>query len=126
MNRTGNWSNMKTLYHCTNQDSARSILSNMEFRPGKSGMFGPGIYFAATPRKAKHKAMMDGNGHAVTIAAEVFLGFMLQVPSARHSLTKEEVYSYGCHSVHGLANSGDEYIVFTSDNIRKVVGVAGL
>jgi hypothetical protein len=125
LKRTGDWHNIKTLYHCTKREFARSIVSNMEFKPGKSGMFGAGIYFAETPEQAKSKAANDGNGDAVTVTAEVYLGFMLEVPSARHSLTKDEVYSYGCHSVHGLASGGSEYIVFTPHSIR-VTGVVGL
>jgi hypothetical protein len=126
LKRSGGWDNVKTLYHCTNQKFARLIISNMEFKPGNSGMFGAGIYFAASPEKAKYKARTSKDGNPVTITAEVFLGFMLDVPSARNSLTKEEVYKYGCHSVHGVANSGDEYIVYKADSIQKVVGVTGL
>jgi hypothetical protein len=48
---------------------------------------------------------------------------MLEVPGARNGLTKEEVYSYGCHSVHGKARTGDEYVVFDPQNVVRVTGV---
>jgi hypothetical protein len=75
-------------------------------------MFGPGIYFAENPSDAKRKArpsnVQPGNG--MVIRAHVWIGWVLVVPGARNSLTKEEVYSYGCHSVIGRA-TGDEYVV---------------
>jgi hypothetical protein len=126
MSRSGNWSNVRTLYHCTDRDSARSIMSNMQFKPGKPGMFGEGIYFAATPEQARAKAKIAGIEDGVTITADVFLGFVLEVPAARNSLTKEEVYEHGCHSVHGITDSGDDYVVFKPDSIQKIVGADGL
>jgi hypothetical protein len=86
-------------------------------------MFGAGIYFAATPESAQYKSI---HGPTVTISVEVFLGFQLEVPFAMPNLTKEQVYSYGCHSVKGLARSGEEYVVLEAKSILRVVGVVGV
>jgi hypothetical protein len=56
----------------------------------------------------------------VVITAKVWLGFTLQVDDSRSTLTKEEVYSYGCHSIHGTRQNGDEYVVFDAENVASV------
>jgi hypothetical protein len=83
-------------------------------------MFGPGIYWATTKSKAKSKALYATAGESVVITAKIWLGFMLYVPAARPTLTREEVYGYGCHSIHGKARSGDEYILFDPENVASV------
>jgi hypothetical protein len=83
-------------------------------------MFGPGIYFAETVEDARRKAQHVQRGDAVVLQAYVWMGFVLEVPSKRDTLTKEEVYSYGCHSVRGQANRGKEYVVYDYRNVRDV------
>jgi hypothetical protein len=81
-------------------------------------MFGPGIYFAGCKEDAHVKAL---HGKDVTIVAVVWLGFTLEVPSARNDLTREAVYNYGCHSVHGKTRStGDEWVIFDTQNILSL------
>jgi hypothetical protein len=39
---------------------------------------------------------------------------------SRSALTKEGVYSYECHSIHGIRITRDEYIVFDAENVASV------
>jgi hypothetical protein len=49
-------------YHCTNHCAAAQIYAQGAMRPGSSGLFGPGIYFAESPDSARYKAAHDGAG----------------------------------------------------------------
>jgi hypothetical protein len=42
------------------------------------------------------------------------------------NLTKEQVYSYSCHLVKGLARSGEEYAVLEAKSILRVIGIIGV
>jgi hypothetical protein len=123
LERRGGWFNTRTLYHCTNRVAARAIQLE-GFHPGTSGMFGPGIYFAPTASAARRKATRDPS---VVITARVWLGFMLECPSAMNHLTADDVYAYGCHSIHGQTrNTGDEFVVFDSANVVRMTDFHGL
>ena len=46
---------IRTVYHGTTRESVESILHDQCLKPGSNGMFGSGIYFAATPIISKMK-----------------------------------------------------------------------
>lgn len=46
---------VRTVYHATTRESVESILNDQFLKPGSNGMFGPGIYVAATPLISKMK-----------------------------------------------------------------------
>jgi hypothetical protein len=90
-------------------------------------MFGGGIYFADSEYAARKKALHAPSYDCVVITAKVWLGFMLEVPSAMSDLTKHEVYDYGCHSIHGKTRrTGDEYVTFDQHNIIAFIRFDGL
>jgi hypothetical protein len=124
LSRSGHWGNYKNVYHCTNREAARSIFASGKFRPGDSGMWGPGIYFAETEADARRKAQHATDGRCVIIGAKVWLGFVLEVPEARGYLRQQDVYDYGCHSVRGKANRGYEYVMYDPRNVREIWEVA--
>jgi hypothetical protein len=127
LRRSGNWFNVKTLYHCTNRFAAGSIRYSGDFEPGRKGMFGPGIYFAESARAARTKSRHATADDCVVITAHVWLGFMLEVPCAMNDLTMKDVYDYGCHSIHGKTRStGDEYVIFEPRNVLRMSGFEGL
>jgi hypothetical protein len=87
-------------------------------KPGNHGMYGAGIYFAATPEAARRKARFDGSGDDVLITAEVWVGIMLEVRAPMGHLNMQLLRSYGCHSVHGVGGNGDEFVVFKAFRVR--------
>jgi hypothetical protein len=87
-------------------------------KPGASGMYGAGIYFALTPDAARRKARFDGSGDDVLITADVWVGVMLEVRSPMGNLNGHLVRSYGCNSVHGVGGNGDEFVVFKPFRVR--------
>jgi hypothetical protein len=117
----GGWLNTRKLYHATSVESARSIRRSGRFKPGSQGLFGAGIYFAATKEAAQDKAR---HGYDVVITVIVWLGFMLEVPKAlagQIPLTRQLVYEFGCHSIHGTGlQTGEEGVVFDAQNIVEL------
>lgn len=114
----GTYSNMRTLYHTTSPENAEFILAYQEFRLGKSSSsFGPGIYFAVTPKDSKRKATHQG----ATLEATVDVGKALKDPCQR-SFTWTELKAMGYDSVLNTKFRGDEYVVYNPSqvtNIRK-------
>jgi hypothetical protein len=113
----------RTLFHMTDEDAARLISRSQTFRPGTSGMFGAGIYFAQSPEDCKGKAHKVG----AVLRAEVSLGRSLVCKSAQRHLDARTLEGYSCQSVKGVAPavSRDEFAVFDSEQVRdiKVVSV---
>ena len=104
-----------TLFHMTDEDAARSIARSQTFKPGTSGMFGAGIYFAQSPEDCKGKAHKVG----AVLRAKVALGRSLVCKSAERHLDARTLAEYGCQSVKGTAPavSRDEYAVFDSEQV---------
>jgi hypothetical protein len=123
----GGWLNTRKLYHATSAASARSIRQSGQFRPGTGGLFGAGIYFAATKQAAQKKSR-HGNGAVITVM--VWLGFTLEVskPKAgQFRLSQQMVCEFGCHSVHGTGiQTGEEWAVFYPQNIVELCHFEGL
>jgi uncharacterized membrane protein YgcG len=113
----------RTLFHMTDEDAARLISRSQTFRPGTSGMFGAGIYFAQSPEDCKGKAHKVG----AVLRAEVSLGRSLVCKRAQTHLDARTLEGYSCQSVKGVAPavSRDEFAVFDSEQVSdiKVVGV---
>jgi hypothetical protein len=104
-----------TLFHMTDEDAARSIARSQAFRPGTSGMFGAGIYFAQSGSDCKGKAHKVG----AVLRAKVALGRSLVCKSAQTRLDARTLAGYGCQSVKGTAPavSRDEYAVFDPEQV---------
>jgi len=69
--------NIKTLYHMTNKEAGRKILSS-QFRAGHYGWCGGGIYFSPSPNDCWHKAAPGARrpDGVFMIEAQVDLGRM--------------------------------------------------
>jgi hypothetical protein len=109
------------VYHCTNHRAALQILAQGVFRPGTSGLFGAGIYFAESEASARHKAAHDGSGDGAIIRADVDFGWAAVYEGGRR-LTAAAISAQGCQSVKGRSSSGAdwEYVVFDSSRIELV------
>jgi hypothetical protein len=94
-------------------------------KPGSSGMYGAGIYFALTPDDARRKARSHGSVDDVVITADVWVGMMLEVKSPMAHLNGHLVCGYGCNSVRGSGGNGDEFVVFRPFRV-KIKEISGL
>ena len=112
----------RTLYHATSESAARGILSE-GFRCGSRGCVGGGIYFADSPRAARHKS---SHGAEVVLEARVDCGRALVVAGgARGSYSVGSLRSRGADSVYlpnGAAggNADAEFVVFSNSRVRSV------
>jgi hypothetical protein len=95
--------------------------------PGKGGLFGGGMYFAATPEIAMYKQAKDGfrMGAAILLTVLVDFGDALVIEGSAHNMTNEILNARGCQSVFGRQNpaSGWEYVVYDSDRIIEFVNL---
>ena len=124
------------LYHATNASAAKQIAKGGTMLRGAGGMFGAGIYFAATPDAAKSKSR---NGKEAIITATVALGksfepvsktAMLENWSGQDLRPKYLTYSklraQGYDSVwarakpHGPMERLDEWVVYNSDQVWPI------
>lgn len=86
-----------TLYHCTAETSARSILNQRHFRAGTHGFVGPGIYFSRTPEKARRYCQCRAPGPRVVLQCQVKLGNIKHVMKGYHG-TGHALLAEGCDS----------------------------
>jgi hypothetical protein len=114
------WLGKRIVYHATNHAAALAIDSEKEMKPGKQGLFGGAIYFAATPEIAIRKAMYDGRGVAVMIVAEVDLGRGLVLNCPQSDLTLATVRAQGADSVKGRSSLAHEweYAVYEANRVE--------
>ena len=108
-----------TLYHATSREAAESIMKEKRFRPGSSGMFGAGMYFADKKQTAKHKA---AHGNDTIIVANVDMGKALIVQGPKYDLNQDQVKELGCDSVLGRSSSYAEweYVVYDPSKIEPL------
>jgi hypothetical protein len=95
-------------------------------RPGTSGMFGGGIYFAETVAIAKHKSASECRDNSVIVTATLDLGKVLVLEGPCQSLTKEELLEQGFNSVKGRSSpkANWEYVVYDSSQVH-IISVKG-
>lgn len=111
----------KNLFHATNMKAAYSIYASGEMRPGKKGMYGPGIYFADSEDLAQHKT---NYGSACLIFASVTLNKSLFIKSLPYNIKELRTFEYSvvkkldAESVIGITNTGLEYIVYNTENVK--------
>ena len=100
-------------YHATSYEAAKCILRDSYLVKGKKGMFGAGIYFAATLEIAKHKSRSRVGAYVI---AKVNFGTALILFKPHNNLTFDDVKKYGCDSVMGrrAADGHWEFIVYES------------
>ena len=121
--KIGNQRESHILYHLTNKDSGKLISDSKIMKPGKGGMFGPGIYFSDTVDKCKRKSL---HGKEVLITAKVTLGISLNVikyvSCICPSLNYEKIKKYGCDSLTASPGKGGvnfiEYAVYRSQDVE--------
>jgi hypothetical protein len=91
-------------------------------KPGTSGLFGGGIYFAMSPEIAVHKAAFDRGHNAMMIVAEVDLGTAVLKEGEYRDLTLAKVRREGGDSVKGrsAANKEWEYVVYEPSRVKVI------
>jgi hypothetical protein len=107
-----------TLFHQTDPESARSIISSQAFRCGSSNcLAGSGIYFTTTPEHTDHKARHKG----VILQAHVKLGrFKRLSAQGDPSTTFQSLLKEGYDSVSIDRGKGHEYVVYNPDQISNI------
>lgn len=105
---------IRLVYHATTYEAAQNILKDMYLVKGSKGMFGAGIYFAATMEIAKHKCRTNVGAYVI---AKVDFGTALIRCAPEKTLTLDEIKRYGCDSVMGRSgpNTNWEFIVYESE-----------
>lgn len=115
----------RVLYHATNKEAAHSILNSKKMVPGSQGMYGAGIYFAESEDICKHKT---AQGEDYLITALVILNKSLFVKSLPYNIGQLRTLNYefikklGVQSVIGKTNSGLEYVVYRSKDVKVICG----
>ena len=109
----------RIVYHATTYEAAKSILNDMHLVKGSKGMFGPGIYFAASMEIAKHKSRVCVGAYVI---CKVDFGYAIVLGSPCKNLTLEDIREYGCDSVMGRSgpNTNWEFIVYESERTRPL------
>jgi hypothetical protein len=116
-------------FHTTDPDSAISI-AHSEFRPGKNGWLGPGVYFARSIAGTIGKAKSEGGAH---IIAEIRMGKVYEVEreaiTRKHPQFNADKFNYvhygkwqadydTCYMIHEHDNR-DEFAI--KDAVKQIV-----
>ena len=110
-------SNIKTLYHQTDHDSANKILNSGYMLRGSSGLGGGGIYFATSVHHTNHKAIKKG----VVLRCKVKLGKVKQISKyGDYDITFDKLSSEGYDSVLIPRDNGHEYVVYNWDQVEAI------
>lgn len=113
---------VRTVYHATTRESVESILNDQFLKPGSNGMFGPGIYFAATPFISKMKCTHIHRSIDAYILCEVDFGNALILEKPDTSLTLDSVKQHWCNSIVGRSEVGKnwELVVYESKRVTLI------
>lgn len=112
------------LLHETRFDVAKAIM-NTNFRKGKGGVMGGGVYFAENKDACGRKAHQRGS----YVVSLVKLGRLLEIYDYKFDLNKENINRLQYDSVRGykstapdsyVFNTGPEYCVFEEDRIKPL------
>jgi hypothetical protein len=108
------------LCHATTKSNAQSIFSSGKMYPGRSGLFGAGIYFADCGTDAVLKYNGDGLQAEAIIWANVQVGKQLVVEGQDKLMNQSKLQSLGYDSVKGRSYSGAgwEYVVYDSGQVE--------
>jgi len=111
-----------TLYHATDEASARKILQSQKFEPGKKGFLGGAIYFSKDPEEARKRQRVVAREQAVTLRARVNLGRCGQWKRDTAKVSTDGLQKYKCDSakVVGL----DVFCVCSTDRVRNITRLA--
>jgi hypothetical protein len=111
---------VRTLHHSTSRLAAQAIQAQKVMRPGRSGLFGPAIYFADTQAAARHKCRYhDSSGPQYDVVISVTLNFgkaLVLQGTCWKSMNAAQLAQYGCNCVKGRSHAGAdwEYVVYHS------------
>lgn len=108
--------NIKTLYHQTSKQNAKSILKSGCMYPGVSGLAGGGVYFATNPKDTNHKAINKG----VILECEVALGRVKTISPNGSDIKPKQLYNDGYQSVLIPRSGGLEYVVYNHEHIISI------
>lgn len=113
---------VRKVFHATSSKNAFSITDDAEMRKGSFGMFGPGIYFAATRDIAEHKCRAAGHPAEGFIVCQVNFGYALILDSPNKNLTKTDIANLKCDSVMGRSAVGRdwEFVVYDENRVRQM------
>jgi hypothetical protein len=108
------------LFHATTRAAAESILRQGRMDPGRGGIFGAGIYFAAKPEIAQRKCQHDKRPHDVVIQARVDLGKAAMLDQPCPAVTPLTLRQWGCNSIQERQKpeSDWEYMVFDPGTVH--------
>lgn len=112
---------VKKLYHQTNPQAAEAIIASQVFFPGKVGILGGGIYFAASVSDTDRKAESKG----VILVADVSLGRIATFTAHYPKLTLQELKKQGYDSSYIMMNSGPEYVVYDTSQVKNIRYASG-
>lgn len=101
-------------FHQTTIEAAKSILAS-NFLPSKTGMLGPGIYFANNYDITEHKRNQSTEGGAI-FCAKIDMGKVLEI---RDKMDDRDVHKqYNSKYLHHQGGEKfDEYVVYSPDQI---------
>merc|ERR1712232_1402849 len=91
----------------------RNIQRAGQMRPGKKGIVGAGIYWAASPAEAQLKSP---KGSSVVLFCPVALGHVKSTDQ-REEYSIDRLQSEGYDSVMFTAKGGVEFVVYDSNQI---------
>jgi hypothetical protein len=111
---------IRTVYHTTTQEAARSIFSQGRIGPRTSERPEAGISFADTLEQARLKTRSGAN--TVVVKAKVDFGTALVWDGPCPAMTLETLHSIGCDSVQVRSSQGaeSEYLIYEPNRIKSV------
>jgi hypothetical protein len=108
--------NYFTLYHQTDESSARAIISSQTMIPGTSGRAGGAIYFSSTPIETIGPARRRG----VILQCEVLLGNIKDIGTDRDgSMNYQTLKSQGYDSLK-RRDQTTSFVVYNTNQIRRI------
>jgi predicted outer membrane repeat protein len=101
-------------FHQTTIEASRSILAT-GFKPSKSGMLGPGIYFATNYDATEFKRNQSTEGGAI-FCAVLDMGRVREVVDKNDSLNYSKTYN-SKYLRHGAGDAYDEFVVYSESQV---------
>jgi hypothetical protein len=107
-----------TVYHCTSDEAAASIVQSPVMFAGASGVFGAAIYFVETATSARRKAR---HGWSVVLESLVWIGRPVWLHQSWNDLNLETLRVMGCDSgVGSWFASGLEFAIYSNESIHGI------
>lgn len=113
---------VRNVVHATTMEAAQNIMKCQYLNKGSKGMFGPGIYFAATEDIAKWKCNSIKHKVDAFIHCNVDFGDALVLEKPHNTLTLKQLREYGCNSVFGRSgpNKKWEFVVYDEKRTHPI------